>query len=630
LSLIYIAKILGINRSPVSIITSAILVSTSFFYVYTLASYFKFNISVLHNRNTYDELFNFYVVSKYVDNIIILSGVAIWLVLSIKGKARFIVSTAYIVLTMTAVLTRLDIILDSLALTSIPFLVLLLTYDKFLPTMKILSKNVQVDLTINYFVIIGLIISMLGTIVSSIPLIFTNPSNSMPVRNYSYELFVLLSIFSPILMALLILSFPIKLLVNQFITLIKSKIKEKGRKNNSRHVTKDNNNNKHIITMRSSTRIIYLALIMLLSVIISLIPHQPMVNKDDRPVGADTGNYVNDIKNASMNSKGNIQEFIRQIFAVQHAGDRPLTLLFLFAVTKMVPGDLSHTIDYLPIALGPALVLAVYFLARTISSNNDSISILASFLTAVSFHTLIGIYAGFYANLFALIIGYLSIAYLFKFLKAPSRLNFIAYSILVILLLFSHVYTWSLLAIVMATFLIVMLKMNYYHRRNIILLLLVILLSTSIDIIRTYMTGSTGGIEGDIRVYNYFGVGPKQFFMRWNNIVDTTEHFLGGLLGNSIILGLGLYWLFRANYVEPYNIFIIIFLSVGIMPLFFGDWTVQSRVFYNIPFQIPAAIGLNYIMQQRRGIIISLSICIWLIAISVVSVSNFYQALASQ
>jgi hypothetical protein len=66
------------------------------------------------------------------------------------------------------------------------------------------------------------------------------------------------------------------------------------------------------------------------------------------------------------------------------------------------------------------------------------------------------------------------------------------------------------------------------------------------------------------------------------------------------------------------------------MPLFFGDWTVQSRVFYNIPFQIPAAIGLNYIMQQRRGIIISLSICIWLIAISVVSVSNFYQALASQ
>jgi hypothetical protein len=315
-----------------------------------------------------------------------------------------------------------------------------------------------------------------------------------------------------------------------------------------------------------------------------------------------------------------------QIFVVQYGGDRPLTILFLFTVTKIVPADLSHIIDYLPIALGPALVLAVYLLTRTMIPKNDSIPILASFLTAVSFQTLIGIYAGFYANWLALIIGYLSILYLFKSLKAPTRLNFVVYCILVILLLFSHVYTWSILAVVMATFLIVILKMNRYPRRYIMLLLLIIFFSVVIDIIRMTLTGAPGGIEGDIQLFNYLGVGPEQFFIRWDNILDTTEHALGGIFGNSIILGLGLYWLFRVNYLEPHNIFIIIFLSVGIMPLFFAEWTIQSRVFYNIPFQIPAASGLNYVKQQKRGSIISLSICIWLTAISIVSVSNFYTA----
>jgi hypothetical protein len=613
---------LGLNRSPISITTSVILVSISFFYVYTLASYFKVNISVLHNRFTYDQLFNSYVFSKYVDSIIILSGVSIWLILSLKGKARVIVSASYIGLTIFAVLTRFDLILNSLALMSMPLLVFLLICNKLWDAMKILSKSVDAELSTNYFVIIALIISIDGIIASSIPLIFGVPPSSVHVRNYAYEVFVLFSVFSPLLMTLLILCFPLKLLLNELISFVKSKIKD-NRKNDLQHRKFFPEN---IKKMRSSTKVIYLVLFMGLSVIIALVPHQPVVNKDDRAIGADTGDYVKLLKDVSMKSGNSIQEFIRQIFIVQFGGDRPLTILFLITVAKIVPADLSHIIDYLPIALGPALVLVVYFLTRSMIPNNDSISILASFFTAVSFQTLVGIYAGFYANWFALIIGYLSIICLFKSLKSPTRLNFIAYSTLVILLLFSHVYTWSVLAVVMTIFMIVMLKMNRYSKRSILLLLLIVLFSFAIDIIRMSLTGSAGGIEGDIQVYNYYAVGPEQFFTRWDNILDTTEHALGGILGNSIILGLGIYWIFRANYLEPYNIFLIIFLSMGILPLFFGEWTIQSRVFYNIPFQIPAAIGLNYVQQQSRGILKSLSICIWLVAVSLVYVSNFYAA----
>jgi hypothetical protein len=67
---------------------------------------------------------------------------------------------------------------------------------------------------------------------------------------------------------------------------------------------------------------------------------------------------------------------------------------------------------------------------------------------------------------------------------------------------------------------------------------------------------------------------------------------------------------------------------------FFSDWILQTRVFYNIPFpfQIPAASGLYYIIKQHptKGLMILLPICIWLIAVSIVDVSNFYRVIPHQ
>ena len=156
-----------------------------------------------------------------------------------------------------------------------------------------------------------------------------------------------------------------------------------------------------------------------------------------------------------------------------------------------------YIIEYVPLVLGPALILAIYFLTRELTSN-DITSLMASFLTAISFHTLIGIYAGFYANWFALIIGYLSFVFLIRFLKKPSKLNLIVYSMLIVLLLFTHVYTWTILAIVMGIFLAVLLKFNYYSRKSIILLLLVVSSSVVIDVARMTITGSSSGIVSDI------------------------------------------------------------------------------------------------------------------------------------
>jgi hypothetical protein len=316
---------------------------------------------------------------------------------------------------------------------------------------------------------------------------------------------------------------------------------------------------------------------------------------------------------------------MHQAFVIQgQNGDRPIALIFLFALVKVVnSADPSYIYEHTPIILGPALVLVVYFLTRELTSN-DVASLFASFLTSVSFQMLIGIYSGYYANWLALIFSYLSAVFLIRFLKTSGNLNLVVFCILIVISLLTHVYTWVVTVVVFVIFLGIMLITKYHHRKSVIFLLLAILLSIAIDITRSTITGSSGGIERDIEIATE-EAGLQQFTERWNTLNDVIQIYVGGQLSNFIIIVLCLYWLFFCDLQKTHSIFIIIFLSIGIMPLFFGDWHIQLRVLYNLPFQIPAAIALTYIYNKANAFRIYIPVCvIWLIAISIRSVSNFY------
>ena len=613
-----IIRALGKGASNIAIIASAAIALISFFYIYTVGSYLKINTYILENRIIYTKLFDNYIISKNVDHIIISFGMVLWLSLSLRGKTRLIVSAIYGGLTIVAILISLDILLDFMTLISIPLLIALLIYNKL--SSKIILQNIHTNLAVNYLAIIGTALGIVSLLISLAPL-FSISNTTIPTPNYAYEIFLLMSSFSPILLLLLILCFPVKLLIKEFMTGI-LKIK-----NNNRFDSLLFNDR-----LKSRTTIIYISLFMLLSILITLIPYQPPINKDNQQIGVDDSRYADWIN--ALRQSNDVYEFIRQAFVIHSTGDRPLALIFLFTIVKIVNANLFYAIGFYTadfyaielasLVLGPALVLVIYFLTRELTSN-DITSLMASFLTAISFHTLIGIYSGFYANWLALIIGYLSFVFLIRFLKKPSKLNLIVYSTLIVLLLFSHVYTWTVLMIVMGIFLAVLLKFNYYNRKSIILLLLVVLSSVAIDVGRIAVTGQPGGIERDIYTASVGGVGGlEQFMARWSNLTDVTQIYFGGQFSNFLFFILGLYWLIHSNLRQPSNILIVIFLSVGVIPLFLGNWLIQSRVFYDIPFQIPAAIGLTYIKKQATGSIILLPICIWLIMMSIRAVTNFY------
>jgi hypothetical protein len=99
-------------------------------------------------------------------------------------------------------------------------------------------------------------------------------------------------------------------------------------------------------------------------------------------------------------------------------------------------------------------------------------------------------------------------------------------------------------------------------------------------------------LEADVSICLSHGFGISQFSERLVSLAETVQIYYGGVYANIVILGLGPYWLIRCHPREIDNIFIMI-------PLFIGDWVLQSRVLYEIPFQISAATSLYYIGRNN-------------------------------
>lgn len=609
------------GRPSYQVISSASLAVLTFFYVYSSASHLNLRIYPLVNRVTYYTNFQVYVISEYVDHIILGCLLLVWAACSLPSSKVRNYGLAAIGIAVVAIASLGSSLgLDIVALASLPAISVLFVIDGYLilkakKKKKIgrrLLRELDYKFALNSMALVGVILGGITLALTTIA-VFTGehlPASSH-IRMYAYDIFLVLSSFSPVLLLLLIVCVPLRLLINALRQVLSL---QKGAE-----IIEDHNK---AFLLTSKKKITILSFIVLLSALLVLIPHTPTINKTGQQVGVDTGAYVTWINELDVSRDP--QDLLNKAFVGQINGDRPLSTIFLFVLHKITYTDPFHTVEFSPFILAPALVIVVYLLTRQMTQN-DITPLIAAFLTAVSFHTLIGIYAGYYANWIALILGYLSFTFLFRFLKIGGSQNLLLFGILLLLTLFSHVYTWSVLAIASGIFLAVLLVKPAYlgvKRKNASLLLLALLCTVVIDVARTSILQTSSGIDRDVRLAGAF-TGFEQFVLRWNNLDYTTTTYLGGLFANFIIFGLGLYWLVKADIKKQMNVFIIVFLSMGILPFLIGEYTIQARVFYDIPFQIPAAVALTYFLD-KKNLLRPTAIWMWLTAIAVIAVSNYY------
>jgi hypothetical protein len=628
-----LSKDLGYGHPISSILSGVAFTVCIFFYLYTAGSFFGVTVYPLIDRVTVYATFQEYIINQHLDYIVVILATASWFLLSTNNRAiRYYFSIPYagtgIIL---ALISPDNIVFDIIALLSLPLIIGVMLYDYRKRQKKLLNFNAK--LTWRYISLAVIAISAIGIVFPVLAIFLTPNFDYSAGDDPANELFLLLSSFSTLYIFLLVFWLGVKVLYRAALRMLKLDIKE----DIGQTVLDDYEKNK----LKTQTKIGFLLLAIILSVVLVLIPQHPLINKDNRDIGVDTRYYVTWI--GELAKSKNVSDLIYQSFVVQgQDGDRPLSLLFLFLVYQVVGGNnLSEVIEYFPIILGPGIVLAFYLLTLELT-RNEKIALIAAFLGAVSFHTLVGIYSGFYANWLGLIVGYISIAFLFRYLRSGRLSDIVVFSTLLIGVLFLHVYTWTVLAAVSGTFLLVMLLVviwnkkkksnnnnnniisNPFTKRRIIWLLLAILVSIAVDITKVLLIGSSGGVEQDIQLAQT-NLGIEQFNMRWL-ILNTTMHdSLGGVLSNFIILLLGLFWVLKSNMRDPGTVFLMIFLSAGLVPLYIGSWTLQVRVLYDIPFEIPAAIALYYISTRSGSSrLVTLAACTWLVAVSLVTVMNYY------
>ncbi len=595
---------LGFGSSYKAIVTSSAFLLVCYFYIYSIASYLKLPIVIFQNGVTYNAFFeNTYLIDRNWDYLVIIALTIVWLSFSIRNK-KLEVATSLIFtsLAVTTVLSGFSIFYPFTLFITLPFIISLVILNKIVKEKNILNNQVNL-LTINYFSIIVIISSVIGIFLSSSFLLFSIQPSSIPIHNYTYPLYVLFSNLSPVLILVVIFSLFINILI--------------GKSNLNRIFSKFKESNLSIplgssyAQLKTKTKFIYLLLIITLSITLFLIPHNPIVNQTDRLIGVDTDEYM-DWEIILINSNS-IHDLINQAFVNIASGDRPITLLFLLFVIEITTIDDPSVIEYFPLILLPLFILAVYFLTKELLPN-DTTALFAAFLSGVSFHLLIGIYAGLYANWLALIVGYFAITLFFKYLKGSNQIFGIFFFISIIVLLFTHIYTWVIITMVLIIFGLYSLKVSNTKRKRLFFLLSTIAISVVMEVVRINITGTSGGIQ-PVNVVSQ-GLSLDLSYQNWENLTFAILIYVGGIFSNFIIYLLAIYWALRSSIKEPANVFLFIYLSIGIIPIFIGDEVTQARTFYNIPFQIPAAIALTQMMKTYNGKMMAFALCMWILFVS--------------
>lgn len=604
-------KDLGKGRSRNLIVSSALFSILIFFYSLNVVSLLQPTVYPFIGRISFVTSFvDNYFTDYFFDSLIILISTVLWLQFAVTSNKKYYLITSFIISFLLFHYLNMDFATKIITSVSLPAILILLIWYKISN-----KENIpfSLKLSVNYVAILGILIAIVSASVIVSYILY--PDLPLPSENYLYYFFMIFSILSPLYLVLIAFNYPLRLLYG--------KLKNRWWKS---ALMKEENNTVKEKHLKLRMKVFQLLVIIILSIVISMIPHLSTVNPDNFVIGSDTKYYLSFL-NTMADSSG-YYEIIHKAFVTIVTGDRPFSLLFFFWMsTIFYQGNFYYLLEDLPLLLGPLLVTSIYFLTLSITKSHHT-SILASLLTIPS-HILIGIYAGFYANWFSLIWGFLALLFLFRSIDRPEKINFFIFSALLITMMFSHVQTWTIFMYVIGLFVVIFFLKNIRENKKLSLYISIsILPSVLADLSRLFLLNSSG-VKQELSFAAEREVGIHGISTIWNNLIDTTHLYVAGQIANPIILLLVIYWLYSAKIKIHYTIFLIIFFSLFALPLLLADGTIQSRFFYEIPFQIPAAIAL-IALRQRMGIYLPFAICLCLIVMSVYMATNFVLVIPEQ
>lgn len=364
-----------------------------------------------------------------------------------------------------------------------------------------------------------------------------------------------------------------------------------------------------------------------LAFVLPLYPYIPSINPEFQTVSVDAAQYKQWME--MLHNSDSPGEFSRLIFTEIQSGDRPLTLVMIYAFYLAAGQNAFLTFVMVSPVLSLLLVASVYFLVGAFVQHAVYRN-LAAIITILSFQIITGLYIGLFSNWLALVLMNVSMLFILKFLKTRSSIAAAAMFAASTAILFVHTTTWVYFAGAITIFLGLS---AYVERKNTKILLLLALvggalaLQFGIDQAKSlaFSSSNTLALNSDIAQEK---LGVSEFILRWNNLRYLFTIYLWGTLANATLATLALIWCIKTSLNDRLSRFILAMFFVGSIPIVTGSFDVQSRFIYDMPFHIAAALLLGRYLEKRQfSVMPSLIVAVILLDLGVYfirSMANMY------
>jgi len=322
--------------------------------------------------------------------------------------------------------------------------------------------------------------------------------------------------------------------------------------------------------------------IVVLAMVASQYPNLRSINPDGVRFGVDFPQYLSVVEGMEV-------DWLSGFSALE--GSRPVIFLYIFFF-KVIFGLSAHRAVMLaPLFISPLLPISMFFLSHQWLDDID-VALASAFFAVVGIQLTVGLYSYFLANILALSLVFFSWGLLMRVLSDGDRRDFVLGLVFGGLAIYTH--PWTFLQYSLGVLFSVIYL--FFRRRDIEgypgLGYLVVYLAVSFILFipmvslitgNPFMSPDGGGLSFSL-----------VFF--WEKVLFSFNSLYGGALANIPLLCLSLIGVasFKA---EPVSTTVLKALVVSSSIVFlFSDGMFMSRLIYNLPFPLFAAVGVSSIM----------------------------------
>lgn len=353
-----------------------------------------------------------------------------------------------------------------------------------------------------------------------------------------------------------------------------------------------------------SYRRLWFGAIAVFVILVPFYPYLPSINPDQSVRSTDVPFYSDWIE--SLEQSGSAQEVIYKSFLGLSGdqlsvgrGDRPLTLLLLFAMHKMINIQIEHLIQLFPILLTAMTALVSYIFVRH-TANNKKAAIVAALFSVASYHVVIGIYTGFIANWLAVVFNYGAFIFLLKAWNSERKLYYLLFVAMTFLSMLAHLHTWIYLSVSVLVFLglSLVVERNRATVKRAIVVALLLLPTFLLDVVFLSVFNASSGVETNLSRATS-AISFENFGLRWSSLYYNFRIWFGGFYANFVLLALALIGILSMSWKRTFDRLVMSAIFMTSLIVVFGDYGIQARIFYMMPIHILSAFGIVRILESR-------------------------------